>query len=405
MAAFPVNIIPDQPSRGYSIATQIKRRDLLSGLNLGAAALLPGAVRANAASAAPSIPRHFQGIEDRTAIQGVCAWPNLQVLSGGTILAMIFNQPCHGLWEGDLDCWASEDAGLTWRYRGRPAEHEPGTNRMNCAAGVAANGDLIVLCSGWADRRRRGAAVMPHRRTLRPWVCRSADLGATWSVSTDFPAPTSAGIGSENEFIPFGNIRAAGDGSLCVSVYLRRDDSRACQLLRSRDDGRTWGEAVELNPQGNETDILHLGEGRWLAACREFGERRDVHLELFSSLDDGFTWVREQPLTLPRQVTGHLSRLSDGRVLLSYGNRCWNNFGVDARLSDDSGSTWSPPVRIADCPRSDCGYPSTVQLSDGRAVTAYYTQVSDDFHYEMRAARWDPSSLSADGTFRFDEQR
>ena len=375
----------------------LDRRDLLKSMNLGGAVLPAVAMHATLPRAGRGASP-LQGIHSRTAIQGVCAWPNLQILPNGTILALIYNQPCHGLWEGDLDCWASEDSGHTWRFRGRVAAHEPGTNRMNCAAGFANDGAVVVLCSGWADRRPRGQPVAPHRRPLRAWVCRSTDEGANWSVGPGFPAPPQHGIGAGNELIPFGNVRAADDGSLCVAAYLRRGDSRRCHLLRSRDDGRTWHEAATLHPGGNETDILHLENGRWIAACREFRRRSDVHLELFSSDDDARTWSREMPLTLPRQITGHLTRLKDGRVVLSFGNRCWNNYGVDARLSDDDGRTWSPPIRIADCPRPDCGYPSTVQLPDGTAVTAYYTQVSDDFHYEMRVAHWNPSAFSASGT-------
>ena len=103
------------------------------------------------------------------------------------------------------------------------------------------------------------------------------------------------------------------------------------------------------------------------------------------------------PLTLPMQVTGNLALLADGRVLLSHGYRYWNNFGVDIRLSDDRGATWSPAIRIADCPRFDCGYPSSVQLPNGRMVTAYYTQLSEDFHYEMRTATWEPGRWGTDG--------
>ena len=377
---------------------RLRRRDLLKGLNPATAAI------AITPFAAPSEGRAQEGnfggeprIINRTAIQGVCAWPNLQRLENGTLLALIFNQPCHGLWEGDLDCWAAEDDGKTWRFRGKPAEHEPTTNRMNCAAGIANNGDVVVLCSGWADRSPKGQLSGPHRRVLRPWVCRSSDGGRTWSVSKQFPAPPEESIGIGNEFIPFGNIRAAEDGSLCATVYLTKNHSRDCYLLRSRDDGRTWGGRAPLNLDGNETDILHLGGGRWLAASREFGPRRDVHLELFASDDDARTWKRKRPLSLPLQVTGNLALLADGRILLSYGNRCWNNFGVDVRLSDDQGETWSPPIRIADCPRPDCGYPSSVQLSDGQVVTAYYTIVSDDFHYEMRVAVWKPSAFSVEG--------
>ena len=297
-------------------------------LQAGAASLVLPALTPHASAHTAGGP---SGSRIRTAIQKVCAWPNLKRLDDGTLVSFIYNQPCHGLWEGDLDCWASEDD------------------------------------------------------------------GRTWEVSRDFPAPPESPAGRDNEFIPFGNIRIAEDGSLCAAVYLRKGNLREAYLLRSRDDGWAWGEAAPLNPVGNETDVLHLGESRWLAVSREFRERRDVHLELFVSTDDARTWERRMPLSLPLQVTGNLAALADGRILLSYGNRCWNNFGVDVRLSDDQGETWSPPIRIADCPRADCGYPSTVQLLDGRAVTAFYTQVSEDFHYEMRVAAWRPEDYTVSG--------
>ena len=127
------------------------------------------------------------GVVNRTAIQKVCAWPNLERLQDGTLLAFIFNQPSHALWEGDLDCWASQDGGKTWRFRGRPAEHEPTTGRTNCAAGLTVNGDVVVLCSGWADRAPKGQLSGPHERVIRAWVCRSSDGGRTWTRSHDFP--------------------------------------------------------------------------------------------------------------------------------------------------------------------------------------------------------------------------
>ncbi len=89
------------------------------------------------------------------AIDNVCAWPNLSVLDDGTIIASIFNQPTHGWYEGDIDCWASKDGGLTWKYRGTPTQSEPYTVRMNHAAGVNGNGELIVLSSGWDNIRPR----------------------------------------------------------------------------------------------------------------------------------------------------------------------------------------------------------------------------------------------------------
>ena len=76
------------------------------------------------------------------AVDNVCAWPNLTLLDDGTIVATVFNQPCHGTVAGDVECWATKDQGATWRKVGTPAPHEPHTNRMNVAAGLANNGDL-----------------------------------------------------------------------------------------------------------------------------------------------------------------------------------------------------------------------------------------------------------------------
>ena len=48
-------------------------------------------------------------------------------------------------------------------------------------------------------------------------------------------------------------------------------------------------------------------------------------------------------------------------------------YGVILRLSRDSGQTWSKPVTLISIPGpSDCGYPASVQPSDGTIVTAYY---------------------------------
>jgi len=336
-------------------------------------------------------------IEEFTAIQGVCAWPNLQRLADGTLVAFIWNQPCHGLWEGDLDCWASEDDGGTWRLRSRVAQHEPGTARMNCAAGFARNGDLIVLCSGWDKCPPVGSPHKGTRHIMRPWICRSPDGCRTWDVTDDFPDPPAGRKVMGTAIVPFGNLAAAADGSLCVAAYLKQGTERECYLLRSRDDGRTWGEPAVLNPQGNETTILHLGGGRWLASSRNNQHEMSGIVELCTSEDDGHTWQRSKPLTMPGQVTSHLMRVQDGRVLLSYGNRNWGNFGVDVRFSEDEGGSWGPPIRIASTPQQDCGYPSSVQLPDGRLVTAYYTSISRDYHYEMRVARWNPDDFLTEG--------
>lgn len=368
----------------------LRRRDWLKAVAVGALApALPAAgVQVAPGGAHPGA--------SATAIPNVCAWPKLELLPDGTIVAIIFNQPCHGNWEGDLECWASEDEGRTWRQRSRVTNHAPTTVRMNCAVGKAKNGDLLALGGGWSGRGPVGNPQKPpglRTRTLRPVICRSANGGRTWREEGEIPGPPPTEMGRDNEYIPFGQIQIGADGSLGAAVYLVKGSRREARFLQSRDDGKTWNDQIMLNPSGNETALLHCGGGRWIAASREFNlGANDMRLEQFVSTDDARSWRRVRALTLGRQITGHLLRLRDGRTLLTYGNRCWGNYGVEARVSHDEGKTWGTSFRLAHAPLPDCGYPSCVQLPGGDVVTAYYTQTTEGFHYEMRVVRWSPDA-------------
>lgn len=318
----------------------------------------------------------------------MCAWPNLTLLPNGDIAALIFNQPCHGMWEGDIDCWASRDGGVSWEKRATATAHAPGTNRMNVGAGLDPDGHLLLLASGWTARKGVGQST-PHAegQTLRAEVRRSRDGGRTWEMIGLLPEAQAP----DWSYIPFGDVARAADGDLLATCYTRQGrigtnhDYRTL-VCRSADKGATWSAPTLLNPQGNETDLLHLGDGRWLACSREESNRQ---LWLLRSDDDGRSWVRDQPLSLPGQVTGHLARLADGRILCSYGNRCRNMTGVDVRFSADAGQTWGAPIRLVDTPMGDCGYPSTVQRADGRLVTALYAQQPGEYQYRMPVAIWD----------------
>ncbi len=311
------------------------------------------------------------------AIDNVCAWPQLVVLPDGTIAAILHNQPAHGLREGDVECWTSAH-GEFWSKAGTPAPHEPNTVRMNHAAGLAKNGDLLVLCSGWTNEPQPGQSKKtPFRDAiLRSWVCRSIDGGRTWAQNKEFIAPEK----NAGEFIPFGPIAAGDDGALHASCYT----TRRAWHFRSDDDGRTWRPTAMIAVGYNETSILHLGGKRWLTAARL------KSTDLFRSDDDGATWQGPQPATEANEINGHLARLKDGRLLLSYGSRVKDQYGVLAKLSRDEGATWSEPLRLAHTLSPDCGYPSSVQRADGKIVTVYYAKSAENHNrYHMGVAIWE----------------
>ncbi|MBN2293267.1 MAG: exo-alpha-sialidase [Pirellulales bacterium] len=324
-------------------------------------------------------------------VENVCAWPNLTLMRDGTIIAIFHNQPSHGQREGDIDCWASRD-GRAWEKRSTITRHEPDTVRMNHAAGLARNGDLVVLCSGWTNVKQPGRPKQAPFRDdiLRSWVLRSADGGRSWEKRDAFPA-TEPGW---SEYIPFGDIWAGEDGALHVSCYQGefKNPSQSTKTkgwrswhFRSDDDGWTWKPVSIIGPRHNETDIFPLGGKSWLAAARI------DKMELFRSDDNGASWRKTMPVTERNEINAHLIRLNDGRLLLSYGVRVDGRRGVCAKLSRDDGRTWSKPLRLARTDDGgDCGYPASVQMADGKIVTAWYSNKSPDHvGYHLGVTLWE----------------
>lgn len=330
------------------------------------------------------------------AVNHVCAWPNnLAILDDGTIVACIFNKPSHAWIEGDTECWASTDGGRTWQKRGTVAHAEPNTVRAWSPAGLAANGDLIVICGGLSNSFPPGKTGRPFRASvLRPWVCQSKDGGRNWTVDKQtFPDKAPDG----GTLWPFGQIVRGNNGILYASIYSSRNDQTPEEAHRvyiylSRDDGKTWGDPICMDSENqlNETSLLHLGGRKWLAAARFHG------LHLYQSTDDAQTWHFCRHLTGEHQHPGHLLELRDGRLVLSYGNRVAGKYGVEVRCSDDQGKTWAAPVRVVDLQHRDCGHPSSVQLPDGSVLTAYYgPKIEYHVTYHMGVVIWDPDKSLA----------
>ena len=274
------------------------------------------------------------------AIDNVCAYASVATLEDGTLMAGIFSQPTHGGPKGDIACWASEDGGRFWKFRGVAAQHEPGFSHIRNSIGTAHDGSLLVLAQTekWREDRfrERGAPTL---------VCRSADGGWTWQRSSTVTAPADA-----KHLIPYGNIiRGPGTtlaapawdlrrrkkfkqrlGDRAPSVPTGEGAEAVSYMLFSHDDGRTWDDAVLIGEPGpkagwfGSTVAVRLRSGRWLAAVDKWS-----HVALFVSEDEGRQWTEAGPLTAGglRHRPGHLLELADGRVLLTFGVREREHFG------------------------------------------------------------------------------
>ena len=345
--------------------------------------------------------RKFDNLERYVAIDNKCAWPNLTLMPDGSIIATIFSQPTHHQWEGDIECWISKDGGKIWSFLSVMSPHAPGTNQISAAVGLTHSGSLVALAMGMTNVPAPGKKSFDADKIgwLPPKICRSDDGGKTWT-RTEMKLPTQI-----DYLVPFGNVIKLPAGRLAVSCYsLDADDidRNTSWMFFSDDDGRTWGNARPIGTDNyNETALLHLGDGKLLAAIRTitWGKKQEMeHLEMFASDDGGQTWVCRGPVSMPKQ---HLLRLQDGSILMTYGSRLSGAAGIHARLSRDEGLTWDAPRVLFSTPTHisnstidrgghvDHGYPSSVQLDDGTIVTAYYcSRIPMHQRYHMGVVRW-----------------
>lgn len=145
------------------------------------------------------------------------------------------------------------------------------------------------------------------------------------------------------------------------------------------DGGLTWDFVswIDENPEGFSImpSTVRLSENKLLTSVRRRFENKRW-IETFLSKNDGQLWTL---LNKPMEELGEgnppcLTKLSDGRLCLTYGYRA-EPYSIRAQLSSDNGQTWSGPIFLRDDGAGrDIGYVRTVQRPDGKLVTLYYFQ-------------------------------
>jgi hypothetical protein len=150
-------------------------------------------------------------------------------------------------------------------------------------------------------------------------------------------------------------------------------------LVFSDDKGQSWSKpapvCVEPVKRFSEPDIVEAAPGELVCILRQSGEHR---LYVCQSSDAGETWSKPAVTSIDG-LPGHVIKLSDGRLLCSYGRRK-APFGIRMSLSEDSGRTWMTEQEIVvreDLPNGDLGYPTTIEYEPGCLFVCYYCQDPD----------------------------
>lgn len=326
------------------------------------------------------LPRLEQA-EHLIALRGGGYFPVLTKLADGRLGAVVRGGAPHIGIKGRLDWITSEDGGRTWSAPQVIADSE--WDDRNPAVGQMPDGTIVVA---YAEARTYDAQGKFDRNVgeYHFFFRRSTDGGKTWGEKQ--PLYT----GAIRNGSPYGHIILLSDGTALMSLYGRRDPAwqgppevsdparYLVGLVRSRDNGQTWGDFSLISASGhNETQLVALTDQHLLAMLRTDAGG----INQSESLDGGRTWSQPKPILDPPHHPADITRLASGRLLLCYGNR-QEPFGAGAMLSEDGGKTWQYDRRVMLGWRSlhrDCGYPSTVQLADGTIVTMYYSVGARDW--------------------------
>jgi hypothetical protein len=361
----------------------MRRRHFLNWILLSQAwlALIP----LSANPQGPQIVEHISIYEKHDAY---CAWPAVARAANGDIVILFTRSEEHMGPNGEILLVRSTDNGKTWRppviiYDTVIDDRESGLTKLE-------NGDLLAhfrsvkftpgtyenlpasayeehVLEKWIEYVGRNSYQNADHLS-RSWHALSTDNGLTWSK----PSPGRDSI--------HGGLQLQ-DGTLMVASY--RDNKGNIGVYTSQTPLGEWSLSATIRcpkPESirfGEPHILQLPGGRIVMMMRATAIPYDDGADrcrLWGSYsdDNGLTW--SEPYETPLWgYPPHLTQLSDGRILCTYGYRR-PPFGQRACISDD-GITWELENEIIlrdDAANKDLGYPVSLELEPGRILSIYY---------------------------------
>ncbi|RLI37496.1 hypothetical protein DRO55_01200 [Candidatus Bathyarchaeota archaeon] len=300
-------------------------------------------------------------------------FPVLIKMMNGELAAVFRMGDYHIGQRSRIEISKSNDGGKTWTMPRVVTCSE--TDDRNPALCQLRDGTLL-LAFGRLWGYRRGRVIERSRWRFEILITRSRDMGDSWSEPTPIEIEDSS-LNLKPLSSPYGRMIQLEDGTILMAVYSGEDGSDglySSYILRSEDDGYTWGDATLIARGYSETAIIQLPDGELVAALRGPYPGEDQCVSISRSKDLGYTWTEPVRVTRGGEHPGDLCLLESGSLLLTFGHRRVP-YGVHAVISRDGGRTWLFDRRaalVSYATDRDCGYPSTVQLDDGTIYTAYY---------------------------------
>lgn len=333
---------------------------------------------------------------------------DLITLQNGDILMLTREGTEHFANDGDVIMVRSKDGGKTWGKKEIVSAIPDLDEREGC--GIQMKDGTIVVGIFYNDLylpegvyNWGGRVKLPklNRSRLGAHFVTSKDNGKTWSKPnfvnvegmpfTGFEGPTDAPIE-----MPDGSLQMA-----VIGYGIDGDEKNVGSvMLRSTDQAKTWkyvstiaGDPGDKMKGFLEPGIVRTKTGRIIAGLRN--HLKENYIYMTYSDDNGKTWVP----VFRTDMVGHpvdLIQLKDGRIMASYGVRTGDGRhtepgGIRACFSSDNGKTWDITTEVQlrnDFLNWDIGYPESIQLKDGKVLTAYYFNLFNKYY--LGTTTWTP---------------
>lgn len=290
--------------------------------------------------------------------RGHACEPRIARLRSGEILVSHRSGPRRESADGRPHLLRTVDEGRTWQDLGRPfaAAAPAGWDLRGMGMAELASGGVLCVVIG-LDKSLARPVYNPDGEGLVPIVnlfSRSSDGGATWLPPWQLVGQPIAQTASQG-------LLALPDGDVLMTfeTFKEYDEVGPWRyrggMLRSHDDGRTWGEQVISAASDFEGDphdtmwwdprITRLGDGRLVQFYYAFRHRTGgeglVHVAW--SNDDGRTWTPPVPTSLFGQATCPIALPgSPGGGLIAFQQRRTEPQVMVAQYSPDGGRTFDP---------------------------------------------------------------
>ncbi len=314
------------------------------------------------------------GLQTSTVCNGQGYFPVMDKNPHGGVVVVLRGGGGHINIGGRLDMFFSDD-GLVWQKK-RTAVDTSADDR-NPAFGVTPSGRILLGFHHQASYTGDGIYT-PTFGLARDMQVYSDDEGLTWSAFKNL------WLGDNESTSPFGRIIRLQDGSYLQNVYGRHasavpnmpEPSESVRdyayVVRSTDEGATWGDPSLIAAGHNETGLIQLADGSLLAAARD--DLNGAFVDLYRSTDSGRTWTHMVQATDRSQHPADLIDLGQNTILMIFGNRRDEKKEIRGILSRDGGKTWNTETQlILTSPVSgDFGYPSAVVLGDNLLIVHYW---------------------------------